>query len=179
VELRVYKSGQGRYVRLGTAIGAALIALVLSHYLYVLMERHVPKPPQAWRDADGVVWERKPRFDADVRVGHEAWCNADGVLMERDMPEFAARARVYLIYTIPAVFFAGLAVTVALMLNKPSMADFLIATESEMKKVSWSSRAELMGSTMVVIGTIFVMAALITLADNLFISVLTHGLGLW
>ena len=134
MELRVYKSGQGRYVRLGTAIGAALIALVLSQYLYVLMERHVAK-------------------------------------------ELAAR--VYLIYTIPAVFFAGLAVTVALMLNKPSMADFLIATESEMKKVSWSGRAELMGSTMVVIGTIFVMAALITLADNLFIYVLTTGLGLW
>ncbi|NLW87690.1 MAG: preprotein translocase subunit SecE [Planctomycetes bacterium] len=55
------------------------------------------------------------------------------------------------------------------ILNKPSAADFLIATESEMKKVSWSSRKEVIGSTKVVIVTTFIMAALLAGVDLLFI----------
>ena len=34
---------------------------------------------------------------------------------------------------------------------KPRSVDFLVATESEMKKVNWSSRREVVGSTIVVI----------------------------
>lgn len=41
--------------------------------------------------------------------------------------------------------------------RKPAFVDFLIATEGEMKKVNWSSKKEIMGSTWVVIGfTVFV-----------------------
>jgi len=40
---------------------------------------------------------------------------------------------------------------------KPKVVDFMIATEGEMKKVNWSSRREILGSTWVVIGlTIFI-----------------------
>src|SRR5438876_5472225 len=40
--------------------------------------------------------------------------------------------------------------------RKPKVVEFMIATESEMKKVNWSSRKEIIGSTWVVIGlTIF------------------------
>jgi preprotein translocase subunit SecE len=47
--------------------------------------------------------------------------------------------------------------------RKPRSVDFLIATEGEMKKVNWSSKREVFGSTWVVIGlcvfvTVFVFA---------------------
>jgi preprotein translocase SecE subunit len=48
-----------------------------------------------------------------------------------------------------------------------------------MKKVSWSNRAELMGSTTVVIATVFLLAAIIWAVDTLFVFLLTKGLGLW
>lgn len=42
------------------------------------------------------------------------------------------------------------------LLNKPRIADFLIATEAEMKKVAWPTRKEVVGATVVVIvGTLF------------------------
>jgi preprotein translocase subunit SecE len=46
---------------------------------------------------------------------------------------------------------------VYLILNKPNVADFMIATEAEMKKVNWPSKKEIIGSTWVVIcGTAFI-----------------------
>lgn len=43
-----------------------------------------------------------------------------------------------------------------LILIKPGVGEFMIATESEMKKVNWSSKKEITGSTWVVIGlTVF------------------------
>ncbi len=41
--------------------------------------------------------------------------------------------------------------------NRPSNVDFLIATDSEMKKVNWTSRRELIGSTRVVVLFMFVV----------------------
>jgi len=134
VAFRIHKSGQGRYVRVGTAIAAGLVALVLCHYVWLLLTRHVSD-------------------------------------------DFAYK--VYVVYTVPAVLFAAMAVVTAYYLNKPKAADFLIATESEMKKVAWSSKAELVGSTIVVIVTVFLLAVFIYFADNVVILTLARGLGLW
>ncbi len=47
------------------------------------------------------------------------------------------------------------------LLNKPRIADFMIATEAEMKKVNWPSKKEIIGSTWVVIcGTAFIATLL-------------------
>ncbi len=51
--------------------------------------------------------------------------------------------------------------------RKPKVVDFLIATEGEMKKVNWSSRREIRGSTVVVIGLTFVIALIISFLDYL------------
>jgi preprotein translocase SecE subunit len=41
--------------------------------------------------------------------------------------------------------------------RRPKVVDFMIATEGEMKKVNWSTRREILGSTWVVIGlTMFI-----------------------
>lgn len=41
---------------------------------------------------------------------------------------------------------------------KPKSVDFLIATEGEMKKVNWSTRREITGSTMAVVTTAVILA---------------------
>lgn len=87
--------------------------------------------------------------------------------------------KVYLEYAVPAGLFAASALVMAYYLNRPRAVDFLIATEGEMKKVSWSSKAELVGSTTVVIVTVILLALYIYLADNIIIAMLTRGLGLW
>ena len=48
---------------------------------------------------------------------------------------------------------------------KPSSSEFLIATDGEMKKVNWSSRREIFGSTWVVITVAFVIATLVFFVD--------------
>jgi preprotein translocase subunit SecE len=142
----MYKPGQGRYVRLGTVGGAALVDLIVCYYVWTLLVQYLPK-------------------------------------------DFAYR--VYVVYAVPAVLFAGIAVLVARFLNQPKAADFLIATESEMKKVSWSSKAEVVGSTLVVIVTVVILAAFIFVVDYLvsgtlgggcripFTGLRAPGLGLW
>ena len=58
-------------------------------------------------------------------------------------------------YVVPAVLLAvGLWVGYRAV-NLPSFADFLIAVEAEMNKVSWPSRSELVRASMVVILLIF------------------------
>ncbi len=54
------------------------------------------------------------------------------------------------------------------LMNNPGNVDFLIATDSEMKKVNWTSRKELIGSTKVVIFFMFVIAISLFVIDLLF-----------
>jgi preprotein translocase SecE subunit len=67
---------------------------------------------------------------------------------------------------------AAVAVAAAVIMwhyfNKPTVVDFFIATESEMKKVNWTSRKDLIGSTKVVIVFMFLTAGLLFLIDVFF-----------
>ena len=51
------------------------------------------------------------------------------------------------------------------LVNLPNFADFLIAVEAEMNKVSWPTRAELYRSSIVVLVTIFALAAILFAFD--------------
>ncbi len=64
-----------------------------------------------------------------------------------------------------AILAVGLAFVYWLCYAKPKSSEFLIATEGEMKKVNWSSRREILGSTWVVITVAFVIATMIFLVD--------------
>jgi preprotein translocase SecE subunit len=134
VAFQIYKAGQGRYVRVPTAIGMAIVAGVLVYYVGLMLFRYIDN-------------------------------------------DFSAKP--YLVYGIPALIAIGFFVLGVLLLNKTSFVDFLIATESEMKKVSWSGRSELVGSTIVVIATVILLAIVIYCFDHVYIWLLTHGLGLW
>jgi preprotein translocase subunit SecE len=63
---------------------------------------------------------------------------------------------------------AASALLVFWLMNKPSNADFLIATDSEMKKVNWTSRQELIGSTKIVILFVVIIALFLFLVDVIF-----------
>ena len=66
---------------------------------------------------------------------------------------------------------AGLALLIGAVLvfyltgSRPSSCEFLIATDGEMKKVNWSTRREVLGSTWVVIVASFLIAAILYVVD--------------
>ena len=51
------------------------------------------------------------------------------------------------------------------LVNLPKFADFLIAVEAEMSKVSWPTRPELIRGSVVVIVTLVFLAVMLTLYD--------------
>jgi len=69
---------------------------------------------------------------------------------------------------LPALICAVFAGTIYWLSNLPVIADFLIAAEGEIKKVSWSSRKEIVNSTMIVIFVVAIMASGIGLVDLVF-----------
>ena len=69
---------------------------------------------------------------------------------------------------ICAAFLIAYGLVIFWLMNKPGNADFLIATDSEMKKVNWTSRKELMGSTKVVILFMFLIAFMLFSFDIIF-----------
>ena len=66
------------------------------------------------------------------------------------------------------LFLVGFGLFAFWVINRPRNADFLIQTDSEMKKVNWTSRKELMGSTKVVIIFMFLIAFLLFAFDIVF-----------
>jgi preprotein translocase SecE subunit len=82
-------------------------------------------------------------------------------------PDALARER-HIALFVAVVFLALFAALVWRVTNKPANVDFLIATDSEMKKVNWTSRKELIGSTKVVIVFMFLIAIFLFVVDIAF-----------
>jgi preprotein translocase subunit SecE len=59
------------------------------------------------------------------------------------------------------------------LLNKPVIVDFMIATESEMRKVNWPTRKEIIGSTWVVIIGTFLVTTFLFIIDFSFAALFT------
>lgn len=110
---KMYKPGQGKWVR---GLSAAGIALLVAFGVFWFMS-----------ELDKFVSENKEYWQGGFAVGIVA-------------------------------FFA---VFTWWLLNKPRVADFMIATETEMRKVNWPGKKEILGSTWVVIaGTLMIVAVL-------------------
>ena len=140
----IYKKGQGKWTRLGTGLAAALIIGLTVAFLYQqlpiwLRPAIVPTLPES--------------MPAEQRSA--AIASAEGTVRAISLGVCAA-------------VLAGAALLAWRLMNKPEHADFLIATDSEMKKVNWTSRRELIGSTKVVILFMFLIAAILFLIDILF-----------
>ena len=107
--LKIYKPGQGKYTRLYSAFGAALIVLLGCITLYKQL---------------------------DARVGEWGLSKTAGIWVST---------------MIPVGIFVILSLLIIWLINKVSVSDFMISAEGEIKKVNWSSRHEIVISTIVVI----------------------------
>jgi preprotein translocase subunit SecE len=114
----IYKRGQGKYTRLCSAFGAAILAGLGCLQLYKKLD-----------GTDLGLWVKT---------------------------------------MVPAGLFVGLGLLIFWLVNKPSVADFMVAAEGEMKKVSWSSRKEIAVSTFIVIMVVILMAVLLGITDLVF-----------
>jgi preprotein translocase subunit SecE len=77
---------------------------------------------------------------------------------------------IWLYMLAPTAIWAALVFLVFWLVNKPTVADFMIAAEGEVKKVSWSSRRELVVSTTIVICLVLAMGFMLEAVDFLFIG---------
>jgi preprotein translocase SecE subunit len=107
----IYKSGQGYWVRLMSAIGYGVVVAL------------------------GLIWLWKQMETVDFGI-ETTYAQVIAILVSAG------------IFGLLGYWLIG---------SKPGSVDFMIATEGEMKKVNWSTKAELTRSTIAVIGlTIFV-----------------------
>jgi len=114
----IYKRGQGKYTRLYSAFGVAIIVGLGCLRLYRKLQ--------------------------------------------------AAELGLWVETMVPACLFVGLGLLIFWLVNKATVANFMIAAEGEMKKVSWSSRREIAVSTFIVIVVVVLLAVLLGLADLIF-----------
>jgi preprotein translocase SecE subunit len=87
------------------------------------------------------------------------------------------KAALWVATMVPAGLFVVFALLIFWLINKASVADFMIAAEGEMKKVSWSSKQEIAVSTFIVIVFVIMMASLLGTTDLGFRTFFTWLLG--
>jgi len=110
-------------------------------------------------DSAGQELERHP-IPAGVhrRVKDKQRIKADTVLLDWD---YTASTLQLFSYALPGLLLLGGLWMSYRLVNVPGFADFLIAVEAEMNKVSWPGRAELFRASMVVLVTIFALAVIL------------------
>jgi preprotein translocase SecE subunit len=77
-------------------------------------------------------------------------------------------------YTLPLALCLLLIWFACRVVNWPAFADFLIATEAEMNKVSWTSRKRLFQDTIVVLVTVTFLTVFLFVIDILWIKILSN-----
>ncbi len=68
-----------------------------------------------------------------------------------------------------ALFMIGCFGVYTQVVNHPDVAEFLIETETELRKVSWPEAGEFLNATIVVLIAIFLIAVFLGLADIIFV----------
>jgi preprotein translocase SecE subunit len=192
MKLEFYKKGQGYYTRMGTAIGsgvivalgcwslydrldgvttveelrgllqgcAAVAAMIIANFIFFKKVRETGQRV-TFLILSVVVLSVAAWFEL-----HYAATMVGGIVTVEPLKTWVRAI-------IPAVVFLGIAWVVYRVLNTPRYADFMIDTEGEMKKVSWSTKKEIITSTKVVISTVILMAVLLVVVDIVFSGLLT------
>jgi preprotein translocase SecE subunit len=75
-------------------------------------------------------------------------------------------------FTMPLILAVVLGWASWRVVNWPVFADFLIATEAEMNKVSWTTRKRLIQDTVVVLVTVFLLTSYLFVVDYFWVTVL-------
>lgn len=135
-------------------------------------ERNEPTLPYARRveaGSEGFFTIRKSGQGYWTRVGTAVGAALLGLLtawqIYNYLPAITTMRSKGIAFGIAAAFFLGFALLAWWLMNKPSNVEFLIATDGEMKKVNWTSRRELIGSTKIVILFMLLIAVFLFLID--------------
>jgi preprotein translocase SecE subunit len=143
-----YKGNQGVRVRRWTVIGVLTVGVcgIITLVMRSSFGRERPDYPNNW------LWSIPGTYDA---------------------------------YAVPVMYKVHLLMPVLLgavliyfswrLVNVPMFADFLIATEAEMNKVSWTTRRRLVQDTIVVLVTVFLLTMFLFLVDIMWITILGWG----
>jgi preprotein translocase SecE subunit len=76
----------------------------------------------------------------------------------------------YAQWWVPAVILVGFLWFAYFLTNRPKTAEFLIETQTEMKKVTWPTSREVISATVVVIVVVLLLGAFLFLQDRYVIS---------
>ncbi|MEQ8763372.1 MAG: preprotein translocase subunit SecE [Planctomycetota bacterium] len=71
-------------------------------------------------------------------------------------------------FAIAAIIFAAAVFGCAKLLNRPKLADLMIDTEQEMKKVTWPTFNDAVNSSVIVIVTVIIFAVFLSVANTLY-----------
>jgi len=143
----IQKKGQGYWTRMGTAIGIAILAVFTSYNIFIDLPTLLPAP----------------QIDPTLPVTTQAMLATQIQTLHFRVALGAA-----------VVFLIGFSLLGFWISNKPTNVDFLIATDSEMKKVNWTSRRDLIASTKIVIIFMFSVAIFLFAVDLLFNFLFYH-----
>jgi preprotein translocase SecE subunit len=86
------------------------------------------------------------------------------------LPEVWADYNIVVHIGVPLILLAALGFGLFRVLNGQRSGDFLINVESEMKKVNWTSKREVIGSTKVVILTLLLLGTFLAAIDLAFMT---------
>jgi preprotein translocase subunit SecE len=75
---------------------------------------------------------------------------------------------------LPGILALGLGWLIFRIIHFPPFAEFLVATEAEMNKVSWTTKEDLYRRTMVVLTTVLIMAIYLFVVDWLWLFILRN-----
>ncbi|MCI0460039.1 MAG: preprotein translocase subunit SecE [Gemmataceae bacterium] len=147
-----FKPNQGLRVRRGTLIGLLAIGIC---GIYVLISH---------RTLSSGAWDLVVPFSASAErlpggAVNWTWLSVP-IMFKVNM-------------TLPVLLMVGVAWFSWRVVNWPKFADFLIATEAEMNKVSWTTRKRLVQDTIVVLVTVFLMTIFLFVVDVLWIRILS------
>jgi preprotein translocase SecE subunit len=153
-----YKRSQGLRVRRGTILGILLLA---GCGIYTLLSHGTLNT--ASRD-----WRAVVPFTAVV--GAEGQDGAGQVIGHTRHLIILPHVQ----YTVPLLLTLASLWLAYRVVNFPTFADFLIATEAEVNKVSWTTRKRLKQDTIVVLMTVILLTAFLFVVDQLWATILTR-----
>jgi len=152
---KLYKANQGRIVRQVTAVALVAVLAVGIYQLHIMLRTGLQNWPGSWVD------------------GINGWLTFFGLGAIGHNLAVEATVRQLTRYGLPIVLMLLSFWVAYRLMNMPSFADFLIAVEAEMNKVSWPTRTELIRSSVVVLVTIFALAAVLYAFDFFWGAVFT------
>ncbi len=152
-----YKGNQGLRVRRGTVI--ALLGIGVCGII-TLIQRQL---------LNSGSWELVIPFSRTVETTAQGLLDGTRTIHYATIPLLF-----YVNLTLPLILLVALAWFSWRVVNWPAFADFLIATEAEMNKVSWTTRKRLVQDTIVVLITLALLTLFLFVVDIFWIKILSN-----